>query len=419
MMITALQGLLSIPSVTGVPAVTDENGVTYPYGIATYEALNYTLAHCKAQGFRTKNCDNLLGYAEIGTGEELIGILAHLDVVPAGEGWDYPPFGGTIADGVLYGRGTLDDKGPIIAVISAMKRLLDSGRPIDKRIRLILGCQEESGEWEDIHHYKSTEELPAYGFTPDADFPAIYGEKGILSLGVEYPLEGSGLTNVSGGLAVNMVADYAKAETVTGKLVEEHGVSAHGSMPEDGVNAIAKVMEQLVDESDFAKFYMEKIGYTTDGSRISCQYSDQASGPLTFNVGTIRTENSRIVMEVDIRYPVSIQPEEIVVALEGELHPVGGSVAVQSQKNPVFLDRDSKVIQALMGAYQQVTGQMEPPIVIGGGTYARAMDNIVAFGPVFPGHPCTEHQKNEGISLEDLYAAEEIYYQALNNLLEL
>lgn len=411
-MIEALRQLIAIPSITGAPA---EEGA--PFGKDVHDALIYMLEFCKAQGFRTKNCGDYLGYAEIGQGEELMGILCHLDVVPTGDGWHHDPFGGEIADGKIYGRGVMDDKGPAMAAVFAMKDILDSGRTLNKRVRIIFGCQEETGDWTDMDYYKAHEEIPSFGFTPDADFPAIYGEKGILMVRLSMDPSKSGFAQLSGGEAPNMVADWAKGTLPDGSQLSERGKAAHGSTPEEGENAITKLMEKAaIRGSAFARFYMEKIGWRLDGSGIGIGISDEASGPLTFNVGRVEMAEGKLSLEVDIRYPVTFSGEETAGRLQAAAAPYGVTAEVMTAMDPVYMDKDGPVIRALMDSYYQVTGDTSPPQVMGGGTYARAMAGIVAFGPVFPGRDCTEHKRDEWIYVEDLEKAREIYRLAIEKL---
>lgn len=416
MMSEELRGLLRIPSKTGCSEEYDEEYGKMPYGRHVFEALKYALDLCNDLGFRTKNCDNRIGWAEIGEGTELIGILVHLDVVPAGNDWDYPPYDLTIADGRMYGRGIVDDKGPAFCAIMAMKRLLDSGILLKKRVRIIFGCQEETGEWLDMQYYREHEELPAYGFTPDADFPAIYGEKGIISLNVYYPLAGSGIKSAEGGNAVNMVADRAEIVTDDGKRTCLSGVSAHGSTPEEGENAISKAMAALASECPFAAKYMDLIGYRLHGEALGLDFCDEQSGKLTMNVGTLKADDAVIALGIDIRYPVSLESDKIKKQVKSAFESHGFTVEITEHMEPVFMDKNGKVIKTLIEAFREVTGIEEGPTVIGGGTYARAMPNIVAFGPIIPGHPCTEHMKNEHISEEDFESALKIYTLALQKL---
>lgn len=426
-MIEELKKLVSIESV----ARPGEGGL--PYGAGPAAALEYVLSLCESFGFRTKNADGLYGFAEIGSGEELIGILCHLDVVPAGKGWDYPPFEGTLDGDRLYGRGVIDDKGPAIASIFAMKDLLDSGRPLNKRIRIVFGQTEENGDWTDMEAYKAAEELPAYGFTPDGDFPAIYGEKGIMLVTVSMDKAASGILSIKGGSAPNMVPDFCTAVTPAGTF-ETSGKSSHGCAPWLGENAIGKMMERLCKENScrenahreksckenadvpFARMYMEKIGDSVHGERMNCAFEDEESGRLSMNAGMVKDEGCKLTLYLDIRYPVTCKPDKIMEVIEEELSPYKTEVKLIHHQDPVYMDKDGPVMRRLLDAYRSVTGDMTEPLVIGGGTYARSMANIIAFGPNLPGRPCTEHEKNEYIFIDDLRTIREVYKRALEAL---
>lgn len=411
-MIEELKKLVSIESV----ARPGEGGL--PYGAGPAAALEYVLQLCASFDFRTKNVDGLYGYAEIGEGEELIGILCHLDVVPAGEGWDYPPFAGTLAGDRLYGRGVIDDKGPAIASIFAMKELLASDQPLSKRIRIIFGQTEENGEWTDMESYKQQEELPSYGFTPDGDFPAIYGEKGIMLVTVAMDKTASGFSAIKGGSAPNMVPDSC-AGSVDGQGFETKGKSSHGSAPWTGDNAITKMMERLCNDGfdvPFARMYMDKIGRCFHGEKMHCAFEDEESGKLSMNAGMIKEQDDQVILYLDIRYPVTYQWEEIMTVIEEEFAPYGVETWLIHRQDPVYMDKNGPVMGRLLEAYRSVTGDLSEPLVIGGGTYARSMDNIIAFGPNIPGHPNTEHEKNEYILIDDLKTIEEVYKRALEAL---
>ncbi len=413
-MIEALSQLIAIPSVTAAPATAQA-----PYGDEVKRALDYVLSLCAAMGMRIKNCGNHIGYAEIGQGEEMLGILGHLDVVPVGDGWHTDPFTLTEQEGKLYGRGVVDDKGPLIATIFALKDILDSGMPLYRRIRIIFGCQEESGDWLDMDYYKAHEELPTFGFTPDADFPAIYGEKGIVHLTLSMPIEQTGLHMAQGGIAPNVVPDFAQATLANGITFTATGVSAHGSMPDQGKNAISALFAQITAHTTacaFANFYRAIIGDTIDGSLLGIALSDAESGALTCNVGMLTQDATHATITLDIRYPVTHTQESVLARIQQAIVAYPVALAVTHAQNSVFMEVNGAVIQTLIGAYQQVSGDMSAPKVIGGGTYARAMPNIVAFGPMQPNRECTEHQKNEYILREDLFTARTVYRLAIERL---
>lgn len=417
-MIETLKRLLQFQSVA-------EHGTgAYPYGHSVADAKDYMLDLCKSFGFRTKDGvdgDGRYAYAEIGSGEELIGILCHLDVVPEGDGWEYPAFDGTIAtvDGEerLYGRGTIDDKGPAVANVFAMKDILDSGRPLNKRIRIIFGQSEENGDWDDIKAYRENEELPAYGYTPDGEFPAIYGENGIMLIKVSYPLAESGLAYLAAGSAPNAVPDYCKGETADGCTFETRGKAAHGCAPWLGENALSKAMEQL--DVPFAKMYNELIGWDLKGEKLGCAYADEQSGALSLNAGKAGIEGEDICMYLDIRYPVTADKEQLVDSISMRFAEYGASAELIHHMAPVYMDKNGPVMQALLSAYHEVTGDETDAMTTGGGTYARSMENIIAFGPVFPGHVCTEHEKNEYILVEDLLMLRKVYRTALEALIDM
>jgi len=416
LMLKDLKELIKIKSVTGCAPEGD-----MPYGRNVYEALAYVLNLCEQYGFKTKNCNNLLGWAETGEGDELIAVLCHLDVVPAGDGWDFAPFDLTVKDGIAYGRGVVDDKGPAICAIHALKELNESGKKLNKRIRIIFGCQEECGDWEDMEYYRNNEELPSCGFTPDSDFPVVYGEKGVLFYDMKYPLKGSGIKHIKGGTAANVVPDAVELTLDSGEQLSFTGISAHGSTPEEGENAITNAMAALTDKStknksSFAEKYMRLIGYATDGSNAGCGLHDEESGKLSMNIGMIDSDDEYIYLKVDTRYPVTFEHEFVEKSFREPFEAAGFTVEVTEYEAPLFENANSALVQNLVEAYREVSGRDEKPIVSGGGTYAKAMANIVAAGPVFPGEPCTEHMANERISVKELKMCKEIYKEALIKL---
>lgn len=393
-----------------------------PNGIGVRSALDYALGLCQKFGFQTKNCSNIVGYAEIGEGDPLTAILVHLDVVPIGEGWTAAQ--GEIRDGKLYGRGVMDDKGPAVACIYAMKDIKESGKPINGRIRIIFGQNEETGVWTDMGYYLMMEEPPDQGFTPDAFFPLIYAEKGRALYTVSAPAP-KGIAMLSGGTAPNIVPGTCVAELVcedgSSIILKENGKAAHGSMPDDGINAISLMMETISSRIEehgkgILSFYQDCIGTEIHGESLFDVSPDEMSGPLTLNVGKIRLENRTITMDIDIRYPVSASFTEINDKLERTTTEYGMSCVCNVHKPPVHISRDNPFMQKLLKAYRDVTGDMSEAISIGGGTYARAMENIVAFGPLLPGRELTEHEPDEYAYIEDLHLLRKIYTAALESI---
>lgn len=411
-MIEALQKLVSFQS------IAKEEGPEYPYGKEVHRAKEYVLNLAKSFGMRVTDVPGKYAYIEIGEGPRLIGILSHLDVVPAGDGWTQDPFGGEIVDGKIYGRGTTDDKGPTIAVLYAMKALKEK-TTLPARIRLILGQTEENGEWRDIEAYTEAEEIPECGFTPDGDFPAIQNELGAMVFQVEMPRAESGFREGEGGNAPNMVPAHARVKTAS-DTYEASGKACHGCAPWLGVNGISEVMEKVhraEPENRFAGMYADLIGKTIYGEKLGIAAEDE-SGKLTLNAGLLEVGADKVTLMVDIRYPAKKNPDEISGSLVRQFSSYGASCECVYQVRPLYTPSGSPVLNALLSAYREVTGDESRPISIGGGTYAKAMPNMVAFGPNFPGHENREHMEDEYILVDDFLKLEEIYERALVYLLD-
>jgi len=405
-MLEDIRRLVAIPSVTDSPEVS--------------LALLETMKICEEAGFRTKvMADNTVGYGEIGEGDEIIGILSHVDVVPPGGAWSHDPYDMVERDGKIYGRGVFDDKGPTICAIYAMKDLLEEGFPLTKRIRLIVGTHEEEGDWDDIDYYNAHEEAPAYGFTPDGGFPATYGEKGLLRVDLVMEAEGSGFRQLHGGEQINIVPDHAEAVLSDGTVLSAEGKAVHASVPSEGVNAIAGLMEQAAAlGAPLAQFYMEKFGWTTDGSLCGLGFRSETGGDTTMNIGCIDLLDGKIILQADIRFCSDYRKDQVLEALRESLEPHGMKIVMRLFAEPVYVAPDSPMMQAIHGAYVSVTGDHDhPPQAYMTNTYAPGMANMVAFGPLLPGRENTAHQVDESFLVEDLETARTIYRQTLKNLL--
>lgn len=433
--------LVAINSVEGTP-LPDA-----PFGEGPRKALVSALNMMEADGFKTVNLDNYAGYAEMGHGPQLIGIVGHLDVVPANkeDGWDSDPFVMTEKDGVLYGRGVSDDKGAIVASMIAMKVIRDMGVDVNKRVRLIMGTNEETGS-KCLAHYVEKEGSVDYGFTPDGDFPGVHGEKGMVA--AVYRSRKTGIRAIEGGTARNVVCpkctisvdrcsfsrkkleDYFNNKNLDYEIEEGEntvritviGVAAHASLPHLGTNAISYLMCALKEagyQDPFVDFYCSHFGIETDGKSVGAKCSDEY-GELTLNPGVISMKNGVIEGSIDIRFPVTYHGHQIVKMMTPHLEDDGGEIEILNTVEPLFFDPQSPLVKSLLEAYQEVTFDTKTmPMVIGGGTYAKGIDNTIAFGCAFPGKDYRIHNANEFVEIDELLLQAEIYVAAILKLLTL
>ncbi len=447
--------LIQIPSV--YENSTDSN---MPFGKNVNKALNYMLSLGEDLGFRTKNIDGYCGYIEFGQGEELIGIVGHLDVVPEGDNWTYEPFSGTIREGKLYGRGAIDDKGPVIASLYAMKTVMDNTQ-IHKRVRLILGLNEER-DWKCIDYYKAHEELPSISFSPDADFPCIYAEKGILSVYLQddytqylnQPIiiknidcKGNALNVVPKECSItikinnakididlliqyiqNVVEKYSfdfKIEKIDDFEVQitSYGISAHAAHPQLGTNAISRLLVVLYDvfsyyNTNIGILHLFKNYINTEyyGTSLGINIEDE-SGKLTLNVGDFSLDDSLLKIGFNIRIPIKTQIYKIENKFK-ELAKQYKKITVEAtdHKEPLYVPKDDFLVTTLCHIFNKITGLQKEPVAIGGATYARAFDNCVSFGANMPGNKDMCHQTDEFISIEDLILSSKIYAEAIYEL---
>ena len=396
-MLEDLRGLLKIKSVNGE---CGEVTAQAPLGEGVYDAIEYMLSLGRKFGFRTKNVDGYCGWIEMGEGERMVAVVGHLDTVAADSGWSFEPFDGTIADGRLYGRGTSDDKGPSLVALYAMKALADSKVPLGKRVRLILGGDEEAGGWRCMRRYKQTEELPACAFTPDSEYPVTYAEKAILHIRMTKKLEND-VTPIflEGGNTINVVPAAAKA-VVNGVEYTQTGKAAHAMEPQKGVNAVIKLCETLRGQG-IAHPFLE-LAAMANPEGLSIAFSDQMSGELTINPSIARVSEAEASLSCDLRIPVTVQKDTVLNAIKAAVLPLGFEVSVLHYLPPLFVDPKSALVTTLQKVYLDCSGRDTPPAAIGGGTYARAFDNAVAFGALFEGEEVSYHKPNEYWSLDSI-----------------
>lgn len=417
-----------------IDSVLDENGEE-PFGKSIQEALEAILAIADKLGFETTiDPDGYYGYADIGSGDDLFGVLGHVDVVPAGDldNWESNPFELTEKDGQLYGRGTSDDKGPMLASMYALKAILDEGYELNQRVRFIFGTDEES-LWRCMDAYTAKEELPTMGFTPDSSFPLTYAEKGL----IEYYLHMEEETSIrlEGGGPLNAVPEQARVDydedvekslkdlgfdyKRDGEDLVVYGQAVHAMAADQGENAIvyaAEALHQAGKRNKMIDFIVDVLS-NSNGEGVYGVVEDETSGKLMFTVGSVEFTESSQKVGLDMRFPVSYSKEFIDDGLKEVAEEHGVTVEDYDYLPPVHIERDSDLVQSLMNAYQEVTGDMDSePRLSGGATYARAMDNIVAYGALLPGKEETEHQANENLVIEDMKTAMEIYIEAFMNL---
>lgn len=431
------EAIEKIKAIVSIPSYSSEKTKDAPYGQGVKEVLHYALDLAKSLGFKTYcNRDNKYGYVEYGQGEEVFAILAHLDVVPPGnlEEWKNPPFKPEIINDILYGRGVLDDKGPAIIILYCLKYLKDCNYQPKRRIRLIFGLTEET-TWDSIKTYMTKEGIPNFGFTPDGLFPLTYAEKGIINIDIN----GSGdkWLKVNGGDAYNITCSTCTIENIDldkfyqiakakGYRIEKqdkqviiNGKSAHGSKPNNGINAGLRallILKELGYDQPLINFVSDVLKEDTALTKYFGQYDDE-SGSFTFNVGIVAINKDISKLGCNIRFPVHTKQEVILNEIKALLAPYHLTIEIKKYDKPLYMPVDSPLVTTLMSVYQEVTkDKITKPIAIGGGTYARSMPNCVAFGAIFDDSISTEHQYNESVSLKDLWQAMLIYVRAISAL---
>ncbi len=446
-----LQELIRIPSVQG-PAAPGA-----PFGVEARRALDFVLERGRELGFATEHVDGYAGHVQYGTSGPIVGVLTHLDVVPAGDGWQHEPFGGAIEDGRVYGRGASDNKGPSIASLYCLRAFADQVSEPGVRIRLIYGTNEESG-FGCMRKYLEHQPVPDLGFSPDAGYPLYNREKGIASLTLSAPRNGGRIvSDARGGEAFNMVpgkadavvrpeyasrarelvALYSEEGVVVPRVVVEdaeggvrlvsHGVSAHGGRPVRGINAISHLVHLVAalasdagDAEPALRAVDRLLGFETRGESLGIACRDEESGDLSVNLGTLTVDESRVEIGINIRYPVTADYGRIESVLRRAVGRSGFTVKEEHHLPPLYLDADDPLITTLLSVYSTVTGDQSGPRSMSGGTYARVLNNRgVTFGAGFAGDDTRAHQSDESISIENLMRHAEICTLAIHELADL
>lgn len=387
-MIDDLKGLLSIESVRDDSKASEDA----PVGPGPRQALDYMYELAERDGFSTHDVDHIAGRIEAGQGEDVLGILCHVDVVPAGDGWDSDPFDPVVTDDAIIARGTLDDKGPTIAAYYAVKILNDMNVDWKKRIHMIIGTDEES-DWKCTDRYFQTEEMPTLGFAPDAEFPAIHGEKGITTFDLiqdqineEVDEPDYELLNFESGQRYNMVPDHAEARVLVKEnmtdviqnfeyFVEQNelqgestvdsgililtveGKAVHGMDPSLGVNAglyLLKFLSSLnLDKSakDFVEFNNRYLFDSHFGEKMGMKFHTDVMGDVTTNIGIIKYDNKEAGRYgVNLRYPQGFEFEEAVERFTNEIKDIGFSLELGKVQKPHYVDKDDPFVEKLVKA---------------------------------------------------------------------
>lgn len=420
-----------------IPSVLDEEGATkeMPFGKEVDKALAFVADLGERFGFDVDRCDGYATELSIGEGDKTIGIYAHADVVPVTGEWKFGPFVPTVENGNIYGRGTSDDKGPMIAAFYAVKALKDNGLLCNYKVKIVVGGDEESGS-RCLEHYFNVlkKESPTYGFTPDSDFPLIYGEKGIVDFYPTLKIKIPHVKIVKGGVATNAVCDKVVIKTddinslknyldknkknyeIKDDEVVVYGKACHGSTPELGDNAAISVILMLGSVYNIEE--LTNLGTKlsdTSGKSFGGYYHSELLNDSTYCLGLISYEDEKLTFSLNFRYPENGNYKEAIANFDKQFKTV--SKYDNEPHRHLLFDPKSALVQTLLKAYQEESGDYKSKILTtGGGTYAKHAQNTIAFGALFPGRVSTMHEPNEYMPLEDFYLSAAIYAHAIDLL---
>ncbi len=432
-----LAGVLSFPSVS----VKTEG--KYVFGKACADVLDYVLNLGENYGFKAENHDYYCGSLIFGESEKEVGIVSHLDVVPCASGWSVDnPYGLTKRGDLYIGRGSEDDKGPMLIAMYALKFLKEQGITLPFAVRMILGCDEEVGST-DLRHFASVRKVPDFSFTPDSGFPVCIGEKGIFSFDLNLGKLPENILSLGGGVASNSVADSAYCVVKTDKAlapaenivitsegdnlrITASGKGAHASMPENSLNAVKVLCDYLiangVTEHSGISFLATACS-EYKGESFGINKDDNDFGYLTCICGLLDIKEGEIHANFNVRYIPSVPYEEIMKTLNASVAEKGFSVYSGGCSEGYIMSADDAKIKALTVSCEEILGEPCVPYTMGGGTYARYMKNTVAFGATIGKYRGLlgegkggAHERDEYISRAEVVKAAQIFVLSLLRL---
>ncbi|MFA7032071.1 MAG: Sapep family Mn(2+)-dependent dipeptidase [Bacilli bacterium] len=434
-LIVNLRQFVAINSVYDEKTISEQD----PFGKGVSQALNFIEKLAISDGFKVTNYNNKVVEIIAGEGEKNITIMAHADVVPAGSGWNQDPFSVTEHKDVLCGRGVADDKGPLISAYYALKLLCDNHLLGNYQVRFLVGGNEERGSLGMIHYFEELKKpQPTYGFSPDSDYPLIYGEKGIINFEVKKDFDINGVHSIKGGVASNSVIERCvvrmrENQFFLKKLKEQNinfevqildegmevvfiGKAAHGSTPELGLNAGMIAIKQLGDFLQDSNLQQIANNYTdVEGRGLNIDSQSSTMGHNSLNVGLMSYEEHHFSMVVNFRYVNGLEPHYLIDEIKEGAQPF--EIKVLAHSPLLFYPLDSVLVSTLLSCYQEETGDFQSqPLTTGGGTYAKEADNVVAFGMQFPGWDSRMHSPSESVKKSDLFLSIAIYARAIMEL---
>ena len=420
--------LMDIKELVAIPSESDDHE-------KVRESLRASLEMAESYGLKAYSVlDDQVGIVEMGEGPETLGILAHVDVVPAGdpEAWDTDPYEAEVIGDRLFGRGTLDDKGMVVASIYAMRAVRELGLPLKKKVQLIIGTQEEV-EWSDMEEYVKAYPLPDYGFTPDGSYPICNIEKGFIDHTMEFSLEdekepeGIYLKELNVGTAVNVVPGEALAVLSDGEEIRIQGKACHSSQPEMGINAMLLMGDELKKRAlaenrllrllfDVCDDFRDHEGGSLGLRSESEYYEGEFVHRNIFTPTILKSKDGKAEFTVNVRFAYGQSRELIIETLDKWAKDHSGKTLVCDSQHAVFVPKDRPFLQAFARAYEKVSGFKNEFVLEYGGTYAKAMPNIVSWGPLFPDDRDTCHEANEYLEVEGLMLSTKIFAEAISEI---